>query len=116
MGSSGVTSYADSDWISASLGGLRSAKLSPLSRAVGGSIGVTSYAEIPTRLRYSWGAANCETVATFEGCWRVQRGDVLRRLILNLAMPGGGLRSAKLSPLSRAALGPSGVTFYASSD
>ena len=44
---------------------------------------------------------------TFEDLWAhrrlvVQRSDVLRKLRLDLAIPGG-LRSAKLLPLSRAA-------------
>ena len=61
------------------------------------------------------GAAICETDATFEGCWGVQRSEAPPRFRLDLAIPGW-LRSAKLSPLSRAAGGPSGVTSYGDSD
>ena len=50
----------------------------------------------------AWGAAICDTVATFECCWWVQRSEAPRRPERDLAEPGG-LRSAKLSPLSRAA-------------
>ena len=67
------------------------------------------------RPRHPWGAAICETVATFEGCWGVQRSDVLRRFRLDLAIPEG-LRSAKLSPLSEAAGGPSGAKHHADAD
>ena len=52
--------------------------------------------------------------ATFEGCWGVQHSDVLRGFRLDLAIPGG-LRSAKLSALSKAAGGSSGVGGYADS-
>ena len=36
------------------------------------------------------GAAICEAVATFEGCWGVQHSDALRGLRLDIAIPGGG--------------------------
>ena len=61
-----------------------------------------------------WGAAICEAVGTFEGCWGAQHSEVIRGLRLDLTIPGR-LRSAKLSPLSRAAGGSSGVTCYADS-
>eukprot|EP00959_Pyramimonas_sp_CCMP1952_P158358 3311816-Pyramimonas_sp.AAC.1 len=57
----------------------------------------------------SVGAASSETVATFGGCWWIQRGGVIRESEWDLASPGG-LRCAKLSPRSWAAGGSSGVT------
>eukprot|EP00959_Pyramimonas_sp_CCMP1952_P052548 1098589-Pyramimonas_sp.AAC.1 len=48
------------------------------------------------------GAAICETVATCEGCWWVLGSGAPRGPERDLAVPGG-LRSAKLSPLSKAA-------------
>ena len=69
-------------------GGLRSAKASPLSWASGGPSGIVSYAnqnETSPSLR----AANCETAATFEGSWEVQRGGVICKPERDLPVPGG---------------------------
>ena len=88
---SGVTSYADQNEPGRP-GGLRTAKLLPLScapgadqnetspslGASGGSSGVTPYG-YQNEASPSQGAASSETVATFGGCWRVQRNDVIRR-------------------------------------
>ena len=35
---------------------------------------------------HPWEAAIRETVATFEGCWGVQRSDVLRRFLVNVLL------------------------------
>ena len=37
------------------------------------------------------GAAICETVATFEGCWGVQHSGVLSRFRLYLTIPGAAI-------------------------
>eukprot|EP00959_Pyramimonas_sp_CCMP1952_P150535 3150469-Pyramimonas_sp.AAC.1 len=57
--------------------------------------------------RRPWGAAVCETVAAFEGCWWVLLSEAPHGSERDLAVPEG-LRSAKLSPLSRAAGGSCG--------
>ena len=70
-------------------GGLRTAKLSPLSLvsgwhrsplswAPGGASGVTPYAH-QNETSPSLGAANCETVASFVGSWEAQRSGVIRK-------------------------------------
>eukprot|EP00959_Pyramimonas_sp_CCMP1952_P015176 321186-Pyramimonas_sp.AAC.1 len=54
--------------------------------------------------RHPWGAAICETVAAVAACWGAEHNDATRIFKLDLAVPGG-LRSVKLSPLSRPACG-----------
>eukprot|EP00959_Pyramimonas_sp_CCMP1952_P239978 5015036-Pyramimonas_sp.AAC.1 len=44
---------------------------------------------IQNRLRHPWGGAICEIVATSEGCWWVQRSDVLRKSDLTSPSLGG---------------------------
>ena len=60
----------------------------------------------------SLGVAFRETVATFVGSWEVQRSGVLRISEWDLAVPGG-LRSAKLRPLSWAPGRSSALVSYA---
>ena len=172
-GSSGVTSYADQNEASPSLGaancetvatfvgsweewchtqarmkprrpwGLRIAKLSP-SGLLGRPSGMVSYA-VQNEASPSLRAANGESATTFAGSWEAQRGGVIRRPERNLPVPGGcelrncrhfrvvlggpaqwchtqirmrprrpwGLRTAKLSPLSRAPGRPSGLLPHA---
>eukprot|EP00959_Pyramimonas_sp_CCMP1952_P237096 4955291-Pyramimonas_sp.AAC.1 len=70
-------------------GGMRIAKLSPGSRGPGGPA-VRRRTRIRIGPRRPWGeAAVCESVANFEGCWRAQRIDAIRRPTLDLAIPGG---------------------------
>ena len=78
-GSSGVVPHADQNEASPALKGMRTAKRSPRSWALGSSGGVVSYTQIRMRPRRPLGAANSETVATFVGCWRVQRSDLIRK-------------------------------------
>eukprot|EP00959_Pyramimonas_sp_CCMP1952_P266840 5578658-Pyramimonas_sp.AAC.1 len=56
--------------------------------------------------RRPWGAAICEIVAAFEGCWGAQHSWHPRRIQMGPRHPWG-LRSAKLMPRSRPAGGPS---------
>ena len=116
-GSSGVTSYADQNEASPSLGaakcetaatfagsweewchtqarmkprrpwGLRIAKLSP-SGLLGRPSGMVSYA-VQNEASPSLRAANGESATTFAGSWEAQRGGVIRRPERNLPVPGG---------------------------
>ena len=61
---------------------------------------------IQIRPRHPWGAAICATVATFEAYWGVQHSGEPPQIQIRPRHPWG-LRSAKLSPLSRAAGGAS---------
>ena len=105
-----MTSYADQNKTSPSLGAADCETVATFLGSWGPGV-VTSYAD------QKWtspclGAADCETGAAFVDRWDVQRSGVVRASEWDLAVPGG-LRTAKLSPLSRAAGGSSGVTPYA---
>ena len=105
-----MVSYADQNEASPPLG-LRTARLSPLSWAPGRPNGVVSYAD-RNEASPSLGPADCGTVATVWGSWEAQRGGAIRRPERGRAVHAE-LRTAKLSPLSRAPGKPSGVVSYA---
>ena len=87
---------------------LRTAKRTPLSGAPGRPSGVVSYAN-QNEASPSLGAANCETDATFGDSWEEWWHSQAR---IRPHRPLG-LRIAKVSPLSWASGGPSGIVSYA---
>ena len=91
-----MMSYAHQIATSPSLG---AAICSTVATSAGSLEGQRSDFLIRTRPRRPWGAAICATVALRVSSWEGQRSDVLRTLERDLAAPGG-LRPAKLSPLS----------------
>jgi len=70
------------------LGGMRTHKLSPLSRAAVSS-GMTPRRKLTLDLAIPGGAANCKAVATFEGCWGIQRSDAAPQIQIEPRRPWG---------------------------
>ena len=91
----------------------RTVKRTPLSGAPGRPNAVASDAN-QKEASPSLGAANCQTVVTFGSSWEAQRSGITRRPQSRMKpRRPWGPRTAKLSPLSWAPGGPSGMVSYA---
>eukprot|EP00959_Pyramimonas_sp_CCMP1952_P134828 2821473-Pyramimonas_sp.AAC.1 len=77
-------------------------KLSPFSKADGGACTFRAPRRPKNDFAILGGAAKCEIVITFEGCWGSPHSGAPSRPKKNLAIPGG-LRSVNLSQLPSAA-------------
>ena len=81
-----MTSYAHQIETSPSLGGYDRRNCRHFRELLGGPAQWCP-THIISRPRHPWGAVICETVATFEGCWRAQWSEAPPRIQIRTRQP-----------------------------